>query len=392
MRIRLTFFPCTLPMLIGLFLSSYPACSESVAPPPSARLNLSVTVVDTSLFSRTLFQTTAVESAQVFINSISFYNYLESRSDSSGLARFEKILPDRYNISATKSLTAEQCSLVTGSPVARVLNGQLQNVEISGSEAQVTILVQPALLSQVVFSEIYYNGSPVNPMPYYFHDQFTEIYNNSAVTVYLDSLIIADAEYGYIDDQYIHSVHAYMFPGDGDDYPLAPGQMILVAQDAINHSANHSVDLSGAEFEYYVKDQGDVDNPNSINMIPIHHKYGVDFLYSVMNSAIVLLKVRQPYAAGYDNYNQIMFPKSAVLDGIEYRVNLSEVEYKRLDPSIDAGLTGGFERYNFKSVQRRIERWEGSRAILMDNNNSSIDFQVVDRPTPRYFFEPGGKR
>jgi FKBP-type peptidyl-prolyl cis-trans isomerase 2 len=77
------------------------------------------------------------------------------------------------------------------------------------------------------------------------------LYNNSEDVVYLDSLIIADAEYGYRDEDYIHSVHAYMFPGDGDDYPLAPGEMVIVAQDAMNHSANNSVDLSGAEFEYY---------------------------------------------------------------------------------------------------------------------------------------------
>jgi len=356
------------------------------------RLNFYVTVIDTSVFTKTLLGTTAVESATVFINSISYYNSFDTLSDSLGNAIFEDILPDKYNISVTKRIPGHIAEQVTGSPLDRVLNGQIQNLEVFGDEFSTIVYVVPATLGQLVISEIYYNGSPPDPFPYYFHDQFTELYNNSDDTLYMDSLIIADVDYGYRDDDYIHSIHAYMFPGNGKDYPVAPGEFIIVAQDGTDHSAvNHSsIDLSSADFEYYAPMGSDVDIPEVTNMIQLHHKYGVDFLYSVMNDAIVLIKVKNPYAYGYDQHNCILFPKYAVLDGVEYRDNLAEVEYKRLDSSIDAGLTGGFEMYSGKSIQRRIDHYEDNRTILMDNNNSSIDFQVIDHPTLRYFFDDAG--
>jgi len=373
-------------MLVGIIGATliWSACTESVSPPESMRLQLNISVIDTSEFTQSIYGTTSVPDARVFLNSISYYNTYDTLSDSSGSAIFNGILPDLYNISVTKTIPADLCSTVTGVALPRALNGQVQNIEITGSTCNVTVYVTPSSIGTIIFSEIYYNGSVKNPIPYYYHDQFTELYNNSDDVVYLDSLIIADAEYGYRDEDYIHSVHAYMFPGDGDDYPLAPGEMVIVAQDAINHTANNSIDLSGAEFEYYAYGQSDVDYP-ATNMIQLHHKYGVDFLYSVKSSAVVLLKVADPYAYGYDNYNQIQLPKSAVLDGVEYKEDLTDYAYKRLGPTIDAGITGGFEMYQSKSIQRKIDYYKDGRAILMDNNNSSIDFGVITPPTPHSF-------
>lgn len=364
-------------------------CEENITPPTSMRLNLNVTVLDTSILTPNLRGVPLVDSARVFIVSVSYRNTYEAFTDSNGVAHFPAILPDKYNLTATKRLSSELCSLATGSPIERILNGQLSNIPIQGKEVNLTLYVQPSVPSQIVFSEVYYNGSPANPIPYYFHDQFTELYNNSDQTIYLDSLIIADVEYGYREENVIHAVHAYMFPGNGREYPLGPGQMVIIAQDATDHSVNHSLDLRGADFEYFAPNQGDVDNPNVPNMVALHHKYGVDFLYSVMNNALVILKVQDPFALGYDNYQNILLPKSAILDGMEYRENLEQLDYKRLDPSIDAGLTGGFERYKMKSVQRRIAHTINGRVVLMDNNNSSIDFAVLNYPSLRFFFLPG---
>jgi len=373
---------------IGLGIGLW-KCEEAVHPPASMRLDLNVTVVDTSVITPTIRGVPYVDSAQVFIVSVSYRNTYEAYTDSSGIAHFESILPDKYNVTVTKRLSAELCSLATGSPVERILNGQVANVYVQGDSTNLTVYVQPSSPSPIVFSEVYYNGSPANPIPYYYHDQFTELYNNSDKTIYLDSLIIADVEFGYREENVVHSVHAYMFPGSGKDYPLEPGKLVIIAQDAADHSINNSIDLRNADFEYFAPNQGDVDNPAVPNMIALHHKYGVDFLYSVMNNALVLLKVKDPFALGYDNYQCIMLPKSAVLDAMEYRENLEQIDYKRLDPSLDAGLTGGFERYKMKSVQRRISHRVNGRVVLMDNNNSSLDFQVLNHPSLRFFFVPG---
>lgn len=358
-------------------------CEEIVQPPNPMRLNLTVVVKDTSGFSLENCGTELVDSAAVYLNAVSYFITYDTLSDTTGKAYFFQILPDNYNISVSKRIISNLRKVS--------MNGSLINVPLYGEDQVLTVYVQPAVASQLVISELYYNGSPPQPphnIPQYFHDQFTEIYNNSDEVVYLDNLIIADVDFGHADEDYIYAVHANMFPGTGQDYPLCPGEFVVVAQDAIDHTdvVPSSVDLSGADFEYFVSG-GDVDNPDVENMIQIHHKYGIDVLYSVFNGAVVLLKVKDPYAYGYSQFDLILFPKSAVIDGVDYRANLAEVEYKSLDASIDAGLTGGFEAYKNKSVHRKVESYDGERAILMDNNNSSIDFQVLDHPTPGYLFD-----
>ena len=374
-------FGLLLPILCSFLLFS---CTENVSPPPSMRLNYTITVKDTSGLTEAITGDSIVSDAKVFATSLSYQNYVEQETGGKGQAVLKEILPDVYNFSVTRRYNEAEMLQATGQAIERVLNGQIQNVEIT-DEDSLTIYINPVSLGALVFSEIYYNGSPADPIPYYFHDQFTELYNNSADTLYLDSLIIADVEYGYAEEDYIHAVHAYMFPGNGRDYPLAPGEIKLIAQDAVNHAAyNHSsIDLSMCEFEYFVEDKGDVDY-DATNMKQIHHKYGNDFLYSVKNNALVILKVDDPYAYGYDDFERILLPKDAILDAVEYRDNLTEVDYKRLDPSLDAGLTGGFQMYSGQSIQRKIDRFIDGRLILMDNNNSSIDFETLETPTPGY--------
>ena len=60
---------------------------------------------------------------------------------------------------------------------------------------------------------------------------------------------------------------------------------------------------------------------------------------------------------------------------------------KRVDGSIDGGLTGGIPSYSSQSVERLIDRYEDGRMILMDNNNSSLDFHVLKPPTPGWIEE-----
>jgi len=370
-------------VIVTLFI---PSCTETVSPPDSMRLDLVITVVDTSAFTQTLTDSTLVDSAQVFVNSLSYGHYFSKLSDSLGQAVFPQVLPDIYSVSVTKRLSAAEVEQVVGSPNERALNGQLQGLEVSGVVFDTVVYVTPVALGELLISEIYYNGSPADPIPYYFHDQFLELYNNSQSTIYLDSLIIADVSFGHTDEDVIHAVHAYMFPGSGSDHPLEPGDFVIVAQDATNHSLANlsSIDLSGADFEYYVKDKGDVDNQEVPNMIMLQHKYGIDFLYSVFNCALVILRVDDPYEYGYDNFDELLLPKSAILDGVDYRDNLTELDHKRLDITIDAGLTGGFDAYSGKSVERRIDFYRAGLPILMDNNNSSIDFQVLHSPAPGY--------
>jgi len=370
------------PLLFGLLMPVllYINCTfePHIEPPLSMRFSTQVTILDTTAEG----SDTLVAGADVVLQSITYGDYYETLTDSSGVAFFPNIIPDRYNILATGRRVFSITEMIN-------INGQLQDTSLyieNNDTLRLKIIAQTSLSSPLVISEIYYSGAPPRPTPQYFHDQFLEIYNNSDMTLYLDSLIIADVEYGFRDDSLIHAIHTYMFPGSGTDYPIEPGQCIVVAQDAIDHSPApiNSVNLLNADFEYYVPQGGDVDNPNVTNMIQLHHKMGVDFLYSVFRDALVIMQVKDPFALGYDGLNRLLLPKSGVIDGVEYRDNTSELYMKRLDASIDAGLAGGIPSYSGKSIERRIERIEEGRIILMDNNNSSLDFHVLNTPTPGY--------
>ena len=368
------------------------SCDEDIIKPNSMRFTLKIEVIDTSIFTKTLSGDSLVSNANVYINSISYSEQKESLTDSNGIAIFENILPDNYSITISKNISEEEGMQVNGNFVRWILSNQIQDTMLfdnTDKEILIKTILKLSKPGSLIFSEIYYNGSRADPVPYYFHDQFTELYNNSLDTIYLDSLMITDVGYGYRDEDVIHAIHAYMFPGDGKTYPVGPGEYVIVAQDAIDHSEiNHgSVDLHNADFEYYAKDQSDVDNPDVVNMIQIQHKYGVDFLYSVMNDAIVLMKVENPYSLGYDTYDCLLLPKSGVIDGVEYREKLSEMDHKRLDATIDGGITGGLQMYQGKTIERKLDRFEDNRAILMDNNNSSIDFQVLDTATIGYNYD-----
>jgi hypothetical protein len=358
-------------------------CSIPEEPLESERFDLTVIVLDSSEFTRHESDTFLVAGALVYLSGQQFQLNLQTVTDSSGTAVFKDLLPDIYTLTAQKRISKELAEIITGAPVERVLSGQCNALQMTASDTVPNLWLAPVSLSDLLISEIYYSGAAPNP-PNYFHDQFLEIYNNSADTIYLDSLIVADVDFGYAVDSVIHAIHAYMIPGSGRDVPLPPGECLIIAQDAIDHSAINlnSINLTGADFEYYVSTSGDVNNPDVPDMIQIQHKYGVDFLYSVMNDALCILKVKDPYALGYDNHNCLLLPKSAILDAVEYRENLNDTN-KRLDNTLDAGKTGGIPMYKGKSVSRKTERIDDGQIILMDNNNSSIDFEILEKPTPK---------
>ncbi|MCD6337727.1 MAG: DUF4876 domain-containing protein [Candidatus Marinimicrobia bacterium] len=377
MKIPLKVFSLSAFFLILLAVLS---CTLDIAPPTSMRFSANVTIIDTTLSG----SDSLVSGANVVMQSITYGEVFEAERNSMGVASFSNLLPDQYNILAS----GNRVSLTE----IVIINGQLQDTSLfieNNGVLDLRIIAQTSRTSALLISEIYYTGAIPNPVPQYFHDQFTEIYNNSSQTLYLDSLLIADVEYGFAEDSVIHAVHAYMFPGDGDDYPIESGQMIVIAQDAIDHSPYpiNSVNLLNADFEYYVADKGDVDNISVTNMIQLHHKYGVDFLYSVFNNAILLMKVQDPFKLGYDEFNRILLPKDDVIDGVEYRDNVAEMNMKRVDGSIDGGLTGGIPSYSSQSVERYIDHYEDGRMILKDNNNSSLDFHVNKPPTPGWIQE-----
>jgi len=302
-------------------------CKEKLVTESSVHFPLQVSVFDTSFVTRGISGNTFVVGAQIELKSEEYNLRYTALTNSNGVVQFQEVLPGIYSCSGTHKYDTDQEDQFIN------LNGSQASLELKSSEDSVQLLLKPAFGSDLLLSEIYYNGAR-KPPPYYFHDQFTEIYNNSAETIFIDGYYIGDPAYGSRPDSAdLECTHLYQFPGDGDDYPIGSGQSIIVAQDAINHIEYNpqSVDLRDADFEYYNPLTNDVDAPDVMNMIQIHHKYGIDFLYSVMNASIVLIKLDSTFSGWkYTTFNEIKVPKRFAVDGMEYRESLNEYEYKVL--------------------------------------------------------------
>ncbi len=375
-------------VIIAFITLALSSCKQSISESETTQFTSKVFIADTTGITAKINGDSlaiGVKHALVELTSVSYGVQYQGKTNSGGWWEKNDVIADYYNCFAQKHYPKDTVEKYLGISQEITLVGSLSAITLTDKTDSVKVILTPVISSDLLISEIYYNGSSPPP-PYYFHDQFTEIYNNSLEVKYLDNYAIGDLSYGYRDDpEFLHCLHLYKFPGTGTDCPIYPGEMIIVAQDAINHqeyNAN-SLDLSDADFEYYNPLSSDVPNPNVPNMIQIYHKYGHDFLYSVMNDAIVLFELLpQDTVWSYDSFDQILVPINRAVDGVEYKEELTEYEYKRLPDILDAGITGGMPMYKGKSVARKTLKEVNGQVILMDNNNSSIDFQVLDHPTP----------
>lgn len=114
-------------------------------------------------------------------------------------------------------------------------------------------LLAREVAAQLKINEVYYHtDGPQEP------NQFIEIINAGTNTEYLDGKIITDEAGSGIEG-------IFQFPGTGTDYPVAPGEVVVIAADA-DGSDGYDPDLSSlADWECYTG-SGDYDNPAVLNL------------------------------------------------------------------------------------------------------------------------------
>ncbi len=256
----------------------------------------------------------------------------------------------------------------------------------------------------LVISEFYSGGG--TPEIQYGWDRFWELYNNSDTTIYLDGMLL-----GYAFGHFGSALHTcaeqqpyredplglvsrafHQFPGAGQDHPIVPGQAVVIALDAVDHSQVHPTlpDLSHADFE--LEGAADTDNPDVPNMPsvgPMDHPYGHGMLAHERSVKFVAMRAdpaslptvtvdvypfrRIPTDLILDvQHAGLMDPKSAphpILVHFCHRwVNR---EFERLEA---AGYRLG-DNDNTTSLHRRILRHApDGRPILQDLNVSYFDF------------------
>ena len=329
-----------------------------------------------------------------------------ARTDADGIATF-RLEEGTYTIAASTA-TAEFA-----------FNGILENKIVSATILTFDInLVAASLQGGLVFKEIYYTGSRTPDDKNYFADQFHEIYNNSDSVIYLDGLCIGVLEptatnpsawvdgQGNLLDRLPVSFHAWMWPGSGTTYPLAPRTSIVLAQDGIDHKTDPAgnptspVNLGNAHWETYVEAPGkDTDTPGVPNLTLMYTTSATmfDWLHSVFGAAVIIFRLPtgldyQSFVSNPANFSTkpgttstiqyFMVHKDWVIDAVEIVQADPTKQNKRLPTSLDAGKVWCSGTYVSKSIRRKVDKIIDGKVIYKDTNNSSEDFLSELVPTP----------
>ena len=359
-------------LLFALFLGQ---CNIPKPTQTDATLQHAFVVLDTTgLYQPGTLQPVAVVGATVTLRSKELNIAYRKVTDTLGEARFRNIVASSYEVTAQYPLNAG-ILLLGGKPL-----DIWQTIFIPD-----TLYLSPASRSPLLINEIYYAG-PVNNV-YFFYDQFIELVNRSDTTVYLDGKIIARVRRAEellpdIDRlDYVQTVYTYRFPGNPGEqnWPVPPGTAVVIAVDALDHSQSlpTALNLEQADFEFYNQYSADFDNPEVPNLRNLNPTRTQDFLMTLTADAIILADgtaydlVEVQTSSGTRTY--INIPVGTILDGVEYKANPGFP--KILTRRVDSGIAGiGLNRYSGKSIQRSSPH--------QDTNNSTIDFTILDQPTP----------
>ncbi|MFO7915163.1 MAG: DUF4876 domain-containing protein, partial [Candidatus Krumholzibacteriales bacterium] len=335
-------------------------CGEDMPNIPDGEGHLEVMVADTSGFigggGDELY---SVFDAEVHLSARGHEYNLISFTGIDGRVSFSNLPTGDYAIFATTTITpdlGESDKVFTGGGEYRVLGDE---------SVRDTVLLSLIKSSDLMINEIFYCGS--DNSSFYFYGQFCELYNASSDTMYLDGMLItrqrpveADVEDPPLD--YVRAIYAYQFPGTpvtGKEYPIAPGELIVIAADAMDHSmwAENSVDLSDADWETFNAQKYDWDNPDVPNLDAVNPDRGPDWMINLSHDSIVLATGENWYleeyvqSSGYPSV-QIVIPLDDVIDGVEYASH-PEVT-KELTRRVDAGFAGlGISKYSAQSTERR---------------------------------------
>ena len=356
---------------------------------------------------------------------VTFNNFAEGIEttvgvDANGVATAE-LIPGIYNIMASTDKKQEYAHR------KYIVNGLAQNVPLTTNITSVgednSIKINPVMDSPLCIREMYYAGSEGG----YFRDQFYEIYNNGDEVVYLDHFCLAHLvpEYAtaslpewpaedYKDPEtkkelkYAHAVTLWQIQGDGDDYPLAPGESIVLAQEAADHTKIETwagfglVDTSHADWELWSGNHDRV-NPD-VPDLPYVFWSGwimtMQWLTSVDGSAMALYQPRKNLTFGDAEYWQegvttsaqvgsggqqyVRIPIADIYDAVECIPTSADMNMKRVPGILDSGAATVDGYYNGKSISRKIDSYrEDGSPIFQDTNNSSVDFEVFDAPMIR---------
>lgn len=309
--------------------------------------------------------------------------------------------------------------------------GHVENYVLGSAVASLEIKVSPiesVLEKSFVLDELYFNGDINGDWDYIYYESYLTITNVSDVPLYADGLSIAicgdyntieaapsDPMPSYLSQGDIVITQLYTIPGNGRTYKVNPGESLVLAHTAINNtvdengtpdpSKNHSIDLSGADFEFYVPYEYcmTTDNPEVPNMI-VDYSMNQAFNWGYTGSTPIMLvrlgdaekaqvlahpvNLSLPHSFGTMKMEHLVIPQSCVIDGVETG-DVEGLIRKVLPDNIDRGSvlvnTGGmYGGFSGQFVKRIRTAGADGKVTVADTNNSSADFEVIEHGQKSY--------
>lgn len=304
-----------------------------------------------------------------------------------------------------------------------IYNGSADKFVVNGGSAELKLKLSHSRSGSIVIKEIYCGGCLKLPQEgTYQADQYFILHNNDFNVQYLDGLcfgtlspynsnganpwLTKDPATGEsILPDFLPIIQAvWQFPGDGDDFPLQPGEdAVVCVRGAIDHTVQYPLSVNLNKEGYFVCYNNTYfpnttyhpapgDRISTDRYIDVVIKTGKANAYTLSNSSptLVLFKAEgmtiQEFVGVTDNMTPVpgslsdyvvKVPFEWVIDAVEVFDARSANNTKRLVPSLDAGYVLQTDTYLGRSLMRKTDEAMTASAgyeVLTDTNNSLNDF------------------
>lgn len=353
----------------------------------------------------------SLEGTMVTFTEIRNQNGRQFPLDANGVAHAE-LTRGTYNVSIEKNVTNAQGEQV-------VVSLRMENVNISENaqkiEGYVNSLPASALGKDFIFSEVFFNGE-TNSGRMMHPDQYIVLFNPTEDVLYADGVSVGvtmhlswQNKQLWYDSYYPDRVPIGGFitiPGSGQEHPVQPGEKLVIAFTAIDHSAvegyDHAVDLRGADFEVYDgPESNDVNNPDVPDVLITENgdSYGFFFqprgylspvlfrlenglqptVEAFVNSHTTLSKKQvaatETTPAGEIDIHVLAVETAGILDGIQTSDVPQGVKTRVIPETVDRGkfLVNGCHRQEL-CIRKTIK--VGNKIFYKDTNNSDEDIEM----------------
>lgn len=308
---------------------------------------------------------------------------------------------------------------LSGRKDSYVFNASADKVVLSGADLDLTLDISVSKAGSIVIKEIYCGGCKKLPQEgNYQADQYFILHNNHYEPLYLDGLC-----FGTLSPYNSSSVNPWVplpdflpiiqalwqFPGDGDDFPLQPGEdAVVCVRGAIDHAAQYPLSVNLNKPDYFVCYNQTYFPNTTYHPVPgdqisedryldVVVKTGKANAYTLSISSPTLVIFRpedtdiREYSTVPENItpvpgsavdNVVKIPFEWVLDAVEVFDGGSMNNQKRLVPSLDAGYVTQTDVYLGRSLMRHVDEEASASAgyeILADTNNSLNDFYETEK-------------